>query len=399
MNKKSNLPNYVAHKGKNLTEARYSLNVVEQKVLDLAISKVNPNSTELMNPYKIKASELSELSDLDDYNYANRAILKAAKSLRETTIVLHNERERRLIGIGLISRFEYVYERLDSDKNAVLEVFFDEALKPELLYNAKAYQEKKLGGAFRLKGKWSYRLYDIMNQWKAAGKCVYKYYDLRGMLGVPEESYSEHRDLLKRVIRPAVKEINEVSDLNVEFSLLFCDGFSSETMKKQIQPDSFEFKIYPSRPKIDKASSRKKGRKTKTSDDSQSVLSDHMDQIYSVEMQEKLTKLGVVHLNKLKEEGITEEIWNLTFAEEPSDEPRHLVTTARRIKDQRSVVLEQSKSDDLITKNKEFWENNSHKYSGLMASTAYIQSNSGDIIKWNKDDFENKLRLFLKSED
>lgn len=396
---KKSLPAYVAHKGKNLTEARYSLDLVEQKTLDLAISKVNPNSNELVNPYTVKASELIELNELDENRYAGRAILKAAKKLRETTIMIHNEDKNTLIGVGLITKFEYIYEKKDSEKNVVLKIFFDEELKGELLYNAKAYQAKKLGGAFKLRGKWSYRLYDIMNQWKASGKCSYEYKDFREMLGVPETSYKDYKDLLKRVIKPSIKEINEVSDMNLDFNLLFSHGISPETGKTIGFPYKFEFSISPSKATKQDNLKRKRGRKSKSSsDDSQSVLSDHMDEIYSADIQEKLTRLGVVHLNKLKEEGITEDIWKLTFAEEPSDEPRHLVTTARRIKDQKSMVLEQSKSDDIIEKNKEFWDNNSHKYSGLMASTAYIQSNSGDIIKWNDDDFGNKLSPFLKNE-
>lgn len=396
---KKSLPSYIAHKGKNLTEARYSLDLVEQKTLDLAISKVNPNSNELINPYTVKASELIELNELDENRYAGRAILKAAKKLRETTIMIHNEDKNTLIGVGLITKFEYIYEKKDSEKNVVLKIFFDEELKGELLYNAKAYQAKKLGGAFKLRGKWSYRLYDIMNQWKASGKCSYEYKDFREILGVPEGSYKDHKDLLKRVIRPSIKEINEVSDMNLEFNLLFSHGISPETGKTIGFPHKFEFMIIPSKATIQDNSKRKRGRKPKLIEDNQSVLSDHMDQIYPTEMQDKLTKLGIVHLNKLKSEGITEEIWNLTFAEEPSDEPRHLVTTARRIKDQRSILPEQAESNELINSNKKYWEENSHKYSGLMASTAYIQSNSGDIIKWIDDDFENKLRPFLKDED
>ena len=398
MNKKTALANYIAHKGKNLTEARYSLDVVEQKVLDLAISKVNPNSKELMNPYTITAKELAELSEIEDEVYVKRRILKAAKKLRETTILMHNKEEMVITGIGVISSFEYYYKNIKSDEGAVLKICFDEALKNELLYNAEAFQAKKLGGSFRLKGKWSYRIYDLLHQWKAAGRCSYKYQEFREIIGVPKEMYKEHRFLMLRVVNPAIKEINDVSDIYVEHDLLMKDGISSETMKKIKYPSLLEFKIKPSKPVSLDNTKRKKGRKPKLVEDNQSVLSDHMDAIYSADMQEKLTRLGVVHLNKLKEEGITEEIWNLTFAEEPSGEPRHLVTTARRIKDQRSIVLEQSKSDDLITKNKEFWEVHSGKYSGLMASTAYIQSNSGDIIKWNDDKFENKLSPFLKNE-
>lgn len=63
------------------------------------------------------------------------------------------------------------------------------------------------------------------------------------------------------------------------------------------------------------------------------------------------------------------------------------------------IEYKKSENKDQIDKNKSFWEVNSDKYHDIMASTSYLQSNSGDIIKWNDDNFEDQLRPFLKNKD
>jgi hypothetical protein len=65
---------FKTHKSKDLVECRFSLNLVEQKTLDLAISKINPRSKELKNPYRISAKEFEELGDVEK-RHAERVLL------------------------------------------------------------------------------------------------------------------------------------------------------------------------------------------------------------------------------------------------------------------------------------------------------------------------------------
>lgn len=76
-----------------------------------------------------------------------------------------------------------------------------------------------------------------------------------------------------------------------------------------------------------------------------------------------------------------------------------IVNKVRTEKIASKIEYKKGESQDLINKNRSFWEENSNRYHELMASTSYLQSNSGDVIKWNDDDFEDQLRPFLINED
>jgi plasmid replication initiation protein len=389
----SSLERYKAHKSKDLVECRFSLNLVEQKTLDLAISKINPRSLDLNNPYRISSKEFEELGEVNK-RHAEREMLKAIKRLRETTIIKHDPRMGILKGFGVISKFEFFYSK--NQRSAQCDIWFEEELRDDLLAQKK-FSEKELGICFKIRGKWTYKIYELMNQWVASGKCRYGYAEFREILGVPPNSYKNYSDFFRRILNPAIDEIDSVTDLHVRSDLKLVLDHEGKKV-----PGLIEFLIRKEPPRdIGESKKKKKGRKPKKEKESLTNLSDHLDRIFAKDLQEKLVELGVMHLSKLKDEGITEEIWKKTFEEEPSQEPRHLITTARRLVKTHSLSKKKQELDKklglIVDENKKWWDENGKNFDiNGNSNGAYLQPDRGGVILFNDENFRDKVEKFRK---
>ncbi|WP_016680908.1 replication initiation protein, partial [Yersinia pestis] len=65
-----------------------------------------------------------------------------------------------------------------------------------------------------LKRTYSIRIYELLMQFKSIGERIISVEDFRSMLGL-DEKYKEFPILNRAVIKPALKELNEKSDLTV----------------------------------------------------------------------------------------------------------------------------------------------------------------------------------------
>jgi len=77
----------------------------------------------------------------------------------------------------------------------------------------------RLGSVGRLQSTYSIRLYELLMQFNRTGDRVINLSDFRELLQL-KDKYPQYRDLNKRVITPAVKELNQRSDLEIKFESL-----------------------------------------------------------------------------------------------------------------------------------------------------------------------------------
>lgn len=65
---------------------------------------------------------------------------------------------------------------------------------------------------------YSVRLYELLVQWKVAGKTkLFEVQTFRSQMGVEDSEYKILADFKKRVLMPSIKEINDKTDLLVDF--------------------------------------------------------------------------------------------------------------------------------------------------------------------------------------
>lgn len=105
------------------------------------------------------------------------------------------------------------------DNFGTVEIEISKKLKPYLL-SLKGGQitYTNLACTLALKSSYSIRIYDLLAQYRVAGKRIIEVVILKEMLGIDKvKSYDRFNNFDQRVLQPAYKEINEKTDILFEY--------------------------------------------------------------------------------------------------------------------------------------------------------------------------------------
>lgn len=220
MEKKELMPMRVT-KANRLIEARYKLNLVEQKLILFAVSKLNAEQQD----FNIQKLELKDLSEaIGDQYHRYSEIRKVVRELRKKEVIIQTG-EKELI-TGWLSSIEF------EKKTGIIELEFSKKLAPYLLQLGGAYKSYKLENVIKMKSVHAIRVYEMLKQWECKKTISIKLEDLKKKLMI-ETEYDRFTDFEKRVLEPAKTEINEYSDLYVIY----------RKVKKGRSIESIEFEI------------------------------------------------------------------------------------------------------------------------------------------------------------
>lgn len=211
-----NKPTYLTVvKSNKVIEASYMLSLSEQRVLLACIAQIDSKS-ELSENYRfeITASGMADLVGLDSLSNAYRDLKKAAEKLYERSVIIDDpdpanpqiaQRKTRWI-----SSIDYV----PGEGKLVLSFSF--GIIPYLSQLSREFTQYKLKHVAKFESVYSIRLYELLVQWSSAGEREIEVEWLKNQFQV-DDKYSRLTDLKKRVIEPAVAEINEHSNFWVSY--------------------------------------------------------------------------------------------------------------------------------------------------------------------------------------
>ncbi|MGA8659420.1 MAG: replication initiation protein [Chthoniobacterales bacterium] len=206
-----------------LAEARYKLTPREQKLLLYVIAMIEPEAQDF-GKCKVAVRDFAELTALkpDDLYQELR---DTALAIREKTLVVENVLEpgmkKPVRRHG--SWFEYVDEAL-GDGHVTIKL--SSWLKPFLIQVRREFFRYHLGYALGLKSEYAIRLYQWLKRWQYAGQKTALVQQLRLELGATEvnqegkivkENLAAYKHFKNKAISPAVKEINQKTDISVMF--------------------------------------------------------------------------------------------------------------------------------------------------------------------------------------
>jgi plasmid replication initiation protein len=196
----------VVVKYNKIIEASYTLSLSEQRVLLACISQIDSKSPLLSeNKFHILASEISDLMKLDKSN-AYRDMKKAVDKLYSRSIKIDGEDDEM--------RWIYRKEYVQSEGKATL--YFSPEIIPYLSQLSQKFTAYKLVYVAQFKSSYSIRLYEILVQWASIGEREVKVDWLRDIFRV-ENKYKTIKDFKKYIIDPAVTDINQHSNIWVEY--------------------------------------------------------------------------------------------------------------------------------------------------------------------------------------
>ena len=200
------MKNRLVVKSNDLISANYTLNLNEQKMVLYAISKLDRNNGEF-NFIDLNIREFIELLDITDRNYEQ--IRNIARGLRRKEIIIDTD------------QFEYItgwFSGVTINKSSGnIRIRFDDDLVPYLLKLKKRFTRYELKNILSLKSAYSIRLYELLKQYETISKREISLEELKNYLGLEKNQYSRIYDFERWVLKVAKEEINEYTDLRIDY--------------------------------------------------------------------------------------------------------------------------------------------------------------------------------------
>lgn len=199
-----------------LIEANYTLNLVAQRLIVLAIIKAR-NQGELS-----KVGGLHRITAIEYQTHFGCALPMAYESLKSACKSLY---ESDFVWIGededgdpqeVSSRF--VQRAVYNEGKGYVEVMFGNDIIPLITRLSKEYTEYELIQIRNLNSVYALRVFETLMQWRIVGKTpLITIGNLRKRLGIEDHQYKTMSNFKKRVLDLAVNEINEHTEITATY--------------------------------------------------------------------------------------------------------------------------------------------------------------------------------------
>ncbi len=221
----------VVRKHNELIEAKYKLSLNEQRLILNLITIISPDDDDFAD-YVIRASDVAEMFGVHDKDFYVK-LQDAVRTLMTRTIDISKDDVVELV--HWFSNIRYV------KGSGKISVRFDKALRPYLLQLKDHFTQYQIGAIAQFKSSYSVRFYELLKVKEFQGKGgqfyrVFSIEDIRKYMQLEKAEYSVFQDLKKRVIAPALKEIDEHSDLGIIQVDYIKKGKSIAEVKITVEP-------------------------------------------------------------------------------------------------------------------------------------------------------------------
>ena len=193
-----------------LIEARYSLTTEEQRLVLATIAMLDNIETAPTGfpMLKIPKKLIIEATGLHEKDY--KIIKKSLERLMSRVITIETDKGFEL--------YQWFAKAKYNKGDEYIEVQFHPDLKPYLLELKERFTKIPLKQILQLRSKYAIRLYELLKRYDDTGFRTDYLPELRKKLGVGDNEYKVFADFEKRVLRPAIKEINEETDIEVSYT-------------------------------------------------------------------------------------------------------------------------------------------------------------------------------------
>ena len=205
----------IVYKSNKVIEAGYKLSLNEQRLILSCIAKVSSSKPLLATQrFEVTAKEFAAKFEISE-DKAYQTLKEISAQLFERYVIIDNPDPTdpllKYTKTRWISAINYYP---DMGKVSLL---FAPLMLPylsELTGNFTFYHLNNIG---KMSCTYAIRLYELLMQWKTTGKREIEINWLKEQFEL-DESYDRMFDLKKRVIEPAVSDINEFSDYQVKWT-------------------------------------------------------------------------------------------------------------------------------------------------------------------------------------
>ena len=198
-----------------LINASYSLDLVEQRIILQGIvkSRDTEHGFNALNSVSIHASEYEKLFNVSK-DAAYKALKDAVLSLfeRQFTFTELQDEKLKVVKSRWVSQIAYV------DKSAEIQIIFSPAVASMCSRLERHFTSYDLEQVAKLTSKYAVRLYELVIAWKSTGKTpIFKLQDFREKIGLLDNEYTAMNNFKKYVLDLAVAQINEHTDIKLDY--------------------------------------------------------------------------------------------------------------------------------------------------------------------------------------
>lgn len=248
--------NLTVYKANKIIEAGFKLSLNEQRVILACIAQVHSGDSLLTtDEFELKASHFSQMFSVTE-SRAYHALIEVSETLFNRYVIVDNPYPEKPRIKSLKMRWISSIKHMPDEGKIILN--FSQDMLPylsELKGRFTRYELKHIG---KMNCIYAIRLYELLIQWQNRGSRTVDIEWLKKQFEI-ESLYQDVCDLKKRVLVPAVQDINENSNLHVSweqiktgrkithFTFKFREKSSITSKKTNIQknkiPDNVNVKV------------------------------------------------------------------------------------------------------------------------------------------------------------
>ena len=193
-----------------ILKTHYNLTLIEMKLVSYLISKIVAEDKEIKT-VQISIKDFCKLTNIEPKGRNYEQIRNSIKSLRNKSwwISLDENNETQL----LYSWLDYA---IIQKNTGIIEICLSKSLTPFLIQLRSRYTKYRLAEILKLKSKASIRLFEICQSQLYRSEFIIEIDLLKKLLDISGK-YEDYRDLRKRILEPSVREINDLTCLNIEY--------------------------------------------------------------------------------------------------------------------------------------------------------------------------------------
>lgn len=204
----------VVYKSNQVIEAGYKLSLNEQRIVLACIGQVNSKEKLLKtDEFELSAKNFAKLFGVSDKT-AYEALIEVTDSLFNRYMVINNPFPHKPNITHLKTR--WISSIYYAENEGKITLCFAEKILPYLSQLEGTFTKYEIEHIGNMTSIYAIRLYELLMQWKSKGKREIEISWLRKQFEI-ENLYPAMCDFKKRVIDPAVKDINEHSNFSVQW--------------------------------------------------------------------------------------------------------------------------------------------------------------------------------------
>lgn len=208
--------NMLIVKDNALINASYNLELVEQRLILLAIIEARENGKGINanDPLTVHASTYIQTFNVEKHS-AYTSLKEACKSL----FARQFSYEEINANVNLTQYTSRWVSKIGYTKNeATVEVIFAPDVVPLITRLEEHFTSYELEQVAQLQSKYATRLYEILIAWRSTGKTpVLTINEFRKQIGVIDSEYKIISNFKLRVLEPSIKQINDLTDIDVTY--------------------------------------------------------------------------------------------------------------------------------------------------------------------------------------